>query len=188
MLATAPATAADAPALVLEHLTTDDGLPQATVMTTLQDSQGFVWLGTEDGLVRFDGHELYRYARSRTERGSLPGNYVWQVVEDADVLIAATAILSGFVAELASGQTAVLKYQTAVLRELYLSDVVPAALKTLAFGLVVGLVGCYVGLTAGEGSEGVGRAATDSVVVCSLLVLAADVILVSLIKAVQAVT
>ena len=36
-------------------------------MTTLQDSQGFVWLGTEDGLVRFDGHELHRYAHSRTE-------------------------------------------------------------------------------------------------------------------------
>jgi phospholipid/cholesterol/gamma-HCH transport system permease protein len=104
------------------------------------------------------------------------------------VLIAATAILSGFAAELASGQTTVLKYQTAVLRELYLADVVPAALKTLAFGLVVGLVGCYIGLTAGEGSEGVGHAATDSVVVCSLFVLAADVLLVSLIKAVQAIT
>ena len=75
---------ADAPPLVLEHLTTADGLPQATVMTTLQDSQGFVWLGTEDGLVRFDGHELYRYARSRTQPGSLPGNYVWQIVEDAN--------------------------------------------------------------------------------------------------------
>jgi signal transduction histidine kinase/ligand-binding sensor domain-containing protein/CheY-like chemotaxis protein/HPt (histidine-containing phosphotransfer) domain-containing protein len=83
MLSSAPA-AADAPPLVLEHLTTADGLPQATVMTTLQDSQGFVWLGTEDGLVRFDGHALYRYARSRTEPGSLPGNYVWHVVEDAD--------------------------------------------------------------------------------------------------------
>ena len=80
----ASAAAADAPPLVLDHLTTEDGLPQATVMTTLQDSQGFVWLGTEDGLVRFDGRELYRYARSRTEPGSLPGNYVWQVVEDAD--------------------------------------------------------------------------------------------------------
>ena len=56
------AFAADAPPLILEHLTTADGLPQATVMTTLQDSQGFVWLGTEDGLVRYDGHELYRYA------------------------------------------------------------------------------------------------------------------------------
>jgi signal transduction histidine kinase/ligand-binding sensor domain-containing protein/CheY-like chemotaxis protein/HPt (histidine-containing phosphotransfer) domain-containing protein len=75
---------ADAPPLILEHLTTDDGLPQATVMTTLQDSQGFVWLGTEDGLVRFDGRELYRYARSRTEPNALPGNFVWQVVEDAD--------------------------------------------------------------------------------------------------------
>lgn len=104
------------------------------------------------------------------------------------VLIAATAILSGFLAELASGQTTVLKYQTAVLRELYLFDVVPAAMKTLVFGLVVGVVGCYIGLTANEGSEGVGRAATDAVVVCSLFVLATDVFLVSLIKAMQAVT
>jgi len=56
----ASAAQADAPSLVLEHLTTEDGLPQATVMTTLQDSQGFVWLGTEDGLVRYDGRDLHR--------------------------------------------------------------------------------------------------------------------------------
>jgi len=78
----ASAAQADAPALVLDHLTLEDGLPQATVMTTLQDSQGFVWLGTEDGLVRYDGRDLHRYARSRTASGSLPGNYVWQIVED----------------------------------------------------------------------------------------------------------
>jgi signal transduction histidine kinase/ligand-binding sensor domain-containing protein/CheY-like chemotaxis protein len=80
----ASAAAADAPPLVLEHLTTADGLPQATVMTSLQDSQGFVWLGTEDGLVRFDGRELHRYARARAGSGSLPGNYVWQIAEDAN--------------------------------------------------------------------------------------------------------
>jgi phospholipid/cholesterol/gamma-HCH transport system permease protein len=57
-------------------------------------------------------------------------------------------------------------------------------LKTLVFGLLVGLTGCYLGLTAREGSDGVGRAATDSVVACTLLVLAADVFLVGLIKAV----
>ena len=79
---TSAAQATDGPPLFLEHLTTEDGLPQATVMTTLQDSQGFVWFGTESGLVRYDGRELYRYAHSRTESGSLPGNYVWQVVED----------------------------------------------------------------------------------------------------------
>ena len=68
------------------------------------------------------------------------------------------------------------------MRELYLVDVVPAALKTLAFGFIVGVAGCFTGLAAAEGSEGVGRAATDSVVVCVLIVLAADVLLVGLIK------
>ncbi|HEY4868696.1 MAG TPA: two-component regulator propeller domain-containing protein, partial [Candidatus Dormibacteraeota bacterium] len=78
----AGARAADAP-LILEHLTTADGLPQGTVFATLQDSQGFVWLATEDGLVRYDGHELFRYAYSRSARGGLPGNYIQAIVEDA---------------------------------------------------------------------------------------------------------
>jgi signal transduction histidine kinase/ligand-binding sensor domain-containing protein/CheY-like chemotaxis protein/HPt (histidine-containing phosphotransfer) domain-containing protein len=78
----AGARAADAP-LNLEHLTTADGLPQGTVFATLQDSQGFVWLATEDGLVRYDGHELFRYAYSRSARGGLPGNYIQAIVEDA---------------------------------------------------------------------------------------------------------
>lgn len=101
------------------------------------------------------------------------------------VLIASVALASGYVAESAAGQTTLLKYDTASSRELYLNDVVPAALKTLAFGLVVGVTGCFVGLSAEGGSEGVGRAATDAVVACSLLVLAADVFLVGAIKAVQ---
>ncbi|MDB6091889.1 MAG: hypothetical protein JWN85_4673 [Gammaproteobacteria bacterium] len=76
------APAADSPPLILEHLTTADGLPQGTVFATLQDSQGFVWLGTEDGLVRYDGHELLRYAYSRSARSGLPGNYIQAIVED----------------------------------------------------------------------------------------------------------
>src|ERR1700743_1908868 len=76
-------TAADAPPLTLDHLTTAQGLPQGTVYTTLQDSQGFIWLGTEDGLVRYDGHELVRYAYSREVRNSLPGNFVYELLEDS---------------------------------------------------------------------------------------------------------
>src|ERR1700738_2604858 len=79
----APAAAAESFPLVLEYLTTADGLPQGTVYATLQDSQGFVWLATEDGLVRYDGHELFRYAYSRSARGGLPGNYIQAIVEDA---------------------------------------------------------------------------------------------------------
>jgi phospholipid/cholesterol/gamma-HCH transport system permease protein len=102
------------------------------------------------------------------------------------VTIAAVALASGFLAESMTGHTTLLKYDAAAMRELYLSDVVPAALKTLVFGLVVGVTGCFIGINADEGSEGVGRAATDSVVMCSLFVLAADVLLVGFIKAVAA--
>jgi len=37
------AQASDVPQLILEHLTTAEGLPQGTVMASLQDSRGFVW-------------------------------------------------------------------------------------------------------------------------------------------------
>src|SRR5262249_44842257 len=77
------AAPADSPPLLLQHLATADGLPQGSVYVTLQDSQGFVWLGTEDGLVRYDGHELLRYAHSPSATGGLPGNFIFQIVEDA---------------------------------------------------------------------------------------------------------
>ncbi|HTL93834.1 MAG TPA: two-component regulator propeller domain-containing protein, partial [Steroidobacteraceae bacterium] len=75
------AAAADAPPLVLTQLTTADGLPQGGVHAVLQDSQGFMWFGTEDGLVRYDGQELVRYGYSRREDRGLPGNYINQIVE-----------------------------------------------------------------------------------------------------------
>jgi phospholipid/cholesterol/gamma-HCH transport system permease protein len=98
------------------------------------------------------------------------------------VIIAGLAIVSGYVAEAVAGHTTWLKYERAVLSELYLTDVVPAGLKTLVFGGLVGVTGCYTGLNADGGSEGVGKAATDSVVASVLLVLAADVFLVGLIR------
>ncbi len=84
LIGAASVAAANGPALILQHLTTADGLPQGTVYTTLQDSQGFVWLATEDGLVRYDGRELVRYAYSPSgTTGSLPGNFIYQIAEDA---------------------------------------------------------------------------------------------------------
>ena len=40
------------------HLTTDEGLSTGTVNCTLKDSKGFVWIGTVDGLNRYDGYNL----------------------------------------------------------------------------------------------------------------------------------
>ena len=75
--------ATDARPLVLEHLTPADGLPQSTVYATLQDSQGFVWIGTEDGLVRYDGHDLVCYTHSASAPAGLPGTWIYQIVEDS---------------------------------------------------------------------------------------------------------
>ncbi len=41
---------------VFRQLTKQDGLPSNTVYTSLQDQEGYMWFGTEKGLVRFDGH------------------------------------------------------------------------------------------------------------------------------------
>ncbi len=52
-------------------------------MTAVQDTEGFMWFGTEEGLVRFDGHELHRYAYSRSAPSGLPGNFIRQIALDA---------------------------------------------------------------------------------------------------------
>jgi signal transduction histidine kinase/ligand-binding sensor domain-containing protein/CheY-like chemotaxis protein/HPt (histidine-containing phosphotransfer) domain-containing protein len=81
LAAASSSATADSPPLVLTHLTTADGLPQGGVHTILQDSQGFMWFGTEDGLVRYDGQALVRYGYSPKEDHGLPGNYINQIAE-----------------------------------------------------------------------------------------------------------
>jgi signal transduction histidine kinase/ligand-binding sensor domain-containing protein/CheY-like chemotaxis protein/HPt (histidine-containing phosphotransfer) domain-containing protein len=81
LLAAAVAAAAPAPPLYLTNLTTADGLPEGTVRSVLQDSQGFMWFGTEDGLVRYDGQHLVRYGISSAGEHGLPGSFIRQIVE-----------------------------------------------------------------------------------------------------------
>jgi phospholipid/cholesterol/gamma-HCH transport system permease protein len=96
--------------------------------------------------------------------------------------IAFAALGSGFLAELVAGSLTWTQYQAEILRPLDLLDVVPAFLKTIVFGYLVGVTGCHAGLQAEGGTEGVGRAATRGVVLSIFLVLVADVLLVMLIQ------
>jgi phospholipid/cholesterol/gamma-HCH transport system permease protein len=59
-------------------------------------------------------------------------------------------------------------------------DLFPAVIKTFFFGAAIGFVGCYKGFTAGRGTESVGIAANESVVLASLLVILIDLIAVQL--------
>ena len=61
------------------------------------------------------------------------------------------------------------------------SEFLPPTFKTSVFGLIIGLIACFQGMRTTGGAEGVGRAATNSVVMASLFVILADVVLVKLI-------
>jgi phospholipid/cholesterol/gamma-HCH transport system permease protein len=62
------------------------------------------------------------------------------------------------------------------------NDFLPPILKTTVFGLIIGLVASFQGMRTRGGTEGVGRSATSSVVLCSLFIILADVVLVRLIQ------
>jgi phospholipid/cholesterol/gamma-HCH transport system permease protein len=57
----------------------------------------------------------------------------------------------------------------------------PPTFKTAVYGLIIGLIACFQGMHTRGGAEGVGRAATNSVVLASLFLILADVVLVKFI-------
>ena len=62
-----------------ENYTIHDGLSQSTVRCILQDETGFVWMGTQDGLNRFDGKNFKVMRRSKG-RSSLSHNNINQFI------------------------------------------------------------------------------------------------------------
>jgi hypothetical protein len=65
-----------------EYLTVEDGLPDNSVASILQDRQGFLWFGTKNGLSRYDGAEFTTYAYDPADPDSLSYNFVWCLLED----------------------------------------------------------------------------------------------------------
>jgi len=65
-----------------EHLTIEHGLPQNTVFRILQDSSGFLWVGTENGLCRYDGYYFKPYQNDPEDPSSLSHNRVFAIFED----------------------------------------------------------------------------------------------------------
>ena len=98
------------------------------------------------------------------------------------VVMAVLAIIGSFGAEALGGKMSWIEYHNECLRGLRLEDVIPATLKTIVFGYLIGVTGCYFGVHAQGGTEGVGLAATRGVVLSIFLVVVANVVLV---KAIQ---
>ncbi|MDY9918686.1 MAG: two-component regulator propeller domain-containing protein [Proteiniphilum sp.] len=68
--------------LNFKYYKVEDGLSSNTVYAVLQDSRGFMWFGTENGLNRFDGYTFVSYRNIPRNENSLINNYVYFLVED----------------------------------------------------------------------------------------------------------
>lgn len=67
-----------------EHLTVADGLPEISVLSMLQDHLGYIWLGTQNGLVRYDGNKMTTFQYNPRNPNSLKGKQVRALHEDAN--------------------------------------------------------------------------------------------------------
>lgn len=70
------------PALKFEHISLEEGLSQSLISDILQDRQGYMWFGTQEGLNKFDGHRFTIYKYQPGDSTSLSENYVNAVYED----------------------------------------------------------------------------------------------------------
>lgn len=64
------------------HLGVDEGVSHTTVWDVLQDRSGFLWIGTESSLQRYDGYELVDFRHDPADPGSLSSSEVMKIYED----------------------------------------------------------------------------------------------------------
>ncbi len=65
-----------------KHLTREQGLSDSFIWCILQDRKGFLWIGTSDGLNRYDGRNVKVFKHSPDNANSLGGNTIRSLYED----------------------------------------------------------------------------------------------------------
>jgi len=65
------------------HIAQEDGLRNGNVRAIMKDHQGFIWIGTEDGLHRYDGYSMKIYRNVKLDSTSLGSNFVLSLFEDS---------------------------------------------------------------------------------------------------------
>lgn len=66
--------------LQFENITSINGLSNNTVYSITQDSEGFIWIGTREGLNKFDGYSVTSYYHIPGDNTSIPGNFITQLI------------------------------------------------------------------------------------------------------------
>lgn len=68
--------------LRFKHLGLEEGLSQTSVNCIAQDKHGFLWIGTQDGLNKYDGYNFTVFRSDPADAGSISHNWIWDVFSD----------------------------------------------------------------------------------------------------------
>ena len=67
-----------------ERFSANDGLSLNSIMVLMQDSRGFIWIGTEDGLDKYDGRKFTNFTTDPDDPESMRDSYIRSLAEDKD--------------------------------------------------------------------------------------------------------
>ncbi|PCH73445.1 MAG: hybrid sensor histidine kinase/response regulator [Flavobacteriaceae bacterium] len=70
--------------LKFKHLSTKDGLSQGSVLAILQDTKGYLWFGTRDGLNKYDGSKFISYRHNSEDRFSISHSWITSIYQDSE--------------------------------------------------------------------------------------------------------
>jgi ligand-binding sensor domain-containing protein len=73
---------AQQPYFQFDRITTQDGLPSDNTKRIIQDRQGFIWIGTSEGLCRYDGYHITTFTYNPAQPHSLVNNFIYDLSED----------------------------------------------------------------------------------------------------------
>ena len=83
----APDELSGAVSLNFRNLNTENGLPTNHVDVILQDKHGFIWLGTQEGLLRYDGYHFQTYKNNPADPNSISSNFIDALLEDQEGIL-----------------------------------------------------------------------------------------------------
>ncbi len=68
--------------LKFAHYSSKNGLPQNSVLAIFQDNTGFIWMGTDDGLARFDGYQFQVFRHRPGDSTTIHNNVIRAIIAD----------------------------------------------------------------------------------------------------------
>ncbi len=71
----------------IEKFTIENGLSQNSINCIIQDKKGFLWIGTEDGLNRYDGYKFKYYRHNASDENSISSNFIHSIYEENENIL-----------------------------------------------------------------------------------------------------